>query len=83
MINRNYTDKQKQAFAERLKELRAASGLSQQKVANILNVTRSTYAYYELGKTMPNIFTLQKIAEIFEVALEDFLKDCLHLKIVS
>lgn len=83
MMKSNCTQAQKQALGGRLKQLREDAGLSQQKVANELGITRSTYTYYELGKTLPNIFTLRMLAEIFHISLEDFLGDYRPLRIVS
>lgn len=50
-----------------LKRLRENAGLTQQQVADILNIDRSTYAYYETGKTYPSITSLKKLAKIFNV----------------
>ncbi len=36
-------------FCERLRELRLSRGLSQRDTANLLGVSRSAYANYELG----------------------------------
>lgn len=83
MIKSNCTQEQKLKLGKKLKEMRETAGYSQQRLASLLGVTRSTYTYYELGKTMPNIFTLHMIAEIFEVALEDFLAEYRPLRIVS
>lgn len=40
---------------ERLRELRIKSGYTQSQIAKILNIDRSTYSYYEIGKTTPDI----------------------------
>ena len=57
---------------ERLRGFRLRAGFSQQNVADILNVSRSTYTYYETGKTTPDPTTLNRIAKIFAVPLEEF-----------
>ena len=36
---------------ERLRSLRLSMGLTQMQVAEALNIDRSTYTYYETGKT--------------------------------
>ncbi len=54
-------------FAERLRSLREMHGLSQQQVADALQVHRSTYSYYELGTSQPPFSTLIKLAKIFKV----------------
>ena len=58
----------------KLKYYRENCELSQQQVANVLNVDRSTYTYYETGKTTPSASTLLKLAKIFNVPGSDFLE---------
>lgn len=57
----------------RLKKLRRKLGYTQEQVAKFLPVLRSTYAYYESGKTMPDIPTIVVIAKIFGCSLEYLL----------
>ncbi|MDR0314345.1 MAG: helix-turn-helix transcriptional regulator [Oscillospiraceae bacterium] len=54
-------------FAETLRTLREENGFSQHQVAKILQVHRSTYSYYESGKSQPPFSTLVKLANIFNV----------------
>lgn len=49
-------------FPERLKELRQKKGLTQQEIADLLNVNRVTYTNWEKGKREPNFETLLKLA---------------------
>lgn len=56
-----------------LKALRNIYNLTQEKIAVMLRVDRSTYCYYELGKTLPSIDTLGKLSAIYKVPLEYFL----------
>ena len=51
-------------IAETLRCLRVRA-IFQQNIADILNLNRSTYTYYETGKTTPDVRTLNKIAHIF------------------
>lgn len=57
----------KKEIAEKLKHYRESCALSQQQVADALNIDRSTYTKYETGKSDPNINTLVKIAKIFNI----------------
>lgn len=57
----------------RLRETRISCNLTQQQVADKLKIDRSTYTYYETGKTKPSIFTLMELAKIFEVPIDDIL----------
>lgn len=55
-------------LSETLKELREKCGYTQQDLANALKIDRSTYTYYETGKTSPSINTVVKLAQIFNVS---------------
>ncbi len=57
-----------------LKYYRHECGLTQQQVADRLKIERSTYTYYETGKTKPDINTLIKIAKVFNVSYTSLLK---------
>ena len=52
-------------FAERLKELRLARGLSQMQLANALNISQSAIAKWELNKTEPTASAIILLAEYF------------------
>ncbi len=59
--------KSKEELAKNIKFIRKCRNLSQEKVADILHVDRSTYAYYEIAKTELSFITVIKLAGIFEV----------------
>ena len=54
----------------KLKELRKNKKLSQEQVANMLNVTQRTYGGYELETSEPTINTLCKLADYYDVSLD-------------
>lgn len=58
----------------KLKYYRESCEMSQQQIANALNVDRSTYTYYETGKTTPSASTLLKLSKIFNVPCSIFLE---------
>ena len=60
-------DQMQQDMAETLRSLRARSGLSQRELAERAGFSRSQYAYYEVGKILPDLFSLKKIAEALKV----------------
>lgn len=62
-----------ETFAERLRQIRLAHGLTQQQVADSLGVHRSTYTYYERGHTNPPRETLEKLVKLFHVPYESLL----------
>ena len=57
----------KTAIAANLKEYRTKAGLTQQQVAEALKIERSTYTYYENGKSTPALDNIGKIAKLFGV----------------
>lgn len=56
-----------------LKFYRQNSGFTQQQVADALHIERTTYTYYEIGKTLPNLITLKKLAQIYHVSVDDLM----------
>lgn len=56
-----------------LKKIRLLCGYSQADVANALGISRSTYTYYERGKSLPDIVTLVALTRIFGIPPECFL----------
>lgn len=61
-------------LAQTLKKLRENCGYTQQQVADALNIERSTYTYYETGKTNPDVNTIIKLAKIFNVSYIDIFE---------
>lgn len=66
------TDKK---LADKLRTLRENNGFKQMEIAKILNCSRSTYTYYETGKTTPSISVLKLLAKIYNVSLMELLTD--------
>ncbi len=58
-----------------LKKLRENCGYTQQQIAEALNIDRSTYAYYESGKTTPDINTIIKLSKIFNVPYTEIFEN--------
>lgn len=57
-------------FVQRLKFLREKAGQTQQTLATVLSLERSTYAYYETGKSLPSYQTLIHICDYYGVNIE-------------
>lgn len=55
----------------RLKEIRAIRGISQEELADILGVSRQTISSLENGRYNPSIILAFKIARYFGIAIED------------
>ena len=56
----------------RIKELRAATGMSQEAFANSINMARTYFAEVETGKRNVSILNVQRIAEGLGVSLDQF-----------
>lgn len=50
---------------DRIKKLRINNGYTQQQLANILHVDKSTYAHYEGGRRTPNAEKLKILADFY------------------
>ena len=57
-------------YNERIREIREEHTLTQQKVANLLNVGQRTYADYESGKTRIPVDSLLILAKFYDVSLD-------------
>ena len=58
-------------FAQRLKDLRIARGLSQAKLAEMVFVTPRVYNRWERGTTIPRLDTLVRIGDVLQVTLDE------------
>jgi transcriptional regulator with XRE-family HTH domain len=56
-----------------LKTLRKLNGESQQDIANLLGIPRTTYSDYEQGNSEPNIQKLIRLSEHFKVSIGDIV----------
>ena len=61
-------------FRVKIRQLREKYGYTQKKMSELLGVERSTYTYYETGKTEPSLRVLRKMAVVFHVST-DYLVD--------
>lgn len=57
-------------FAERLKNLRKEKSLSQKQLADGLQMTQRKISYLETGQLEPDLKTLWKISDYFEVSCD-------------
>lgn len=65
--------KNTEIFAQRLIELREQNGISQQQLADSLNITRQSLSLYEKAERTINIDLLVKIANYFNVSADYLL----------
>lgn len=57
-------------FNNRLYQLRKQKGLSQEELANRLNVSRQTVSKWEVGDSTPDMEKLVAISDLFDVSLD-------------
>ena len=60
-------------FNEKLQELRKHKGLTQEKLAELLFVSRTAVSKWESGRGYPNIDSLKAIARFFGVTIDELL----------
>ena len=56
-----------------IKLLRTEKGMNQEQLAEKLQVTRQAVSNWETGKTQPDIETLTRMAEVFDVSVEKLI----------
>ena len=61
------------AFFERLLELRKSRGLKQQEVADGVSISLRAYRYYESGEREPQLSVLIKLADFYDVSLDELV----------
>lgn len=64
----------KTKIAENIKFYRKQLGLTQGQLAEKLNGKKSLVSNYENGYSTPDIFTLCRLAQIFDVSLDDLVE---------
>ena len=62
-------------FSEKLIMLRKNKKWSQEDLGNELGVARQTVSKWELGETTPEMDKLLKMSEIFEITLDELMKE--------
>lgn len=63
-------ENKKDIFGKRVKELRNKKGLSQDRVAQAIGISRSRYSHYENNRVEPDIELIRKIANYYDVKVD-------------
>ncbi|HHX51522.1 MAG TPA: helix-turn-helix transcriptional regulator [Clostridia bacterium] len=61
------------SLGKRLKKLRTEKEISQEKLAEIIGISRSTLSMYELDKREPDVANIVKFADFFGVSTDYLL----------
>ena len=67
-------------FGDNLLRLRKYNKMSQQELAAELAYSDKAISKWELGDNIPDIFTLEKIAKLFNVSVDDLIKPNIALR---
>ena len=65
-------------FSENFRKARLAAGMTQQQLAEKLNLDRSSVAKYEKGSSTPSLKKLPEICETLNISIDDLLKDIMQ-----
>jgi transcriptional regulator with XRE-family HTH domain len=68
-------------FNKKLYELRKQKGLSQDELANKLNVSRQTISKWELGESTPEMEKLIMLSDYFGISLDELILGKVHEKL--
>ncbi len=67
-------NEERKIFARKIKQLRKTYKLTQEKMANLLDVRKTTICNYETGYAQPTLKTLSAIVKFFNVTYSDLLE---------
>ena len=70
-------------FSQKIKEIRKRFGLSQEQLAEIINVSRQAITKWETGGGLPDVSNLQELSKVFGVIVDYLLDDDRNLPALS
>lgn len=62
-------------IGHKLKDLRTAHGYTQEELAAILNVSRSTISSWEINRTYPDLSILVSLSELYEITVDQLINE--------
>lgn len=65
-------------ISDNLQELRKKAGLSQEQLADQLNVTRQAVSKWESGQSVPDLDKASQLAKIFGVTVDELINGIQH-----
>jgi len=63
----------KKSFGKNIKTIRLSLNLTQQQFAEKLNISRSCVKHWENDETLPNLYMLRKMKEVFGISYEEII----------
>ena len=68
-------------IGEKIKAARTESGITQEQAAESLLVSRQTISNWENGKSLPDIVSVIKMSQLYNLSLDELLKgDCVMME---
>ena len=61
-------------IADKIKNARIQKGYTQEQAAENLSVSRQTISNWENGKSLPDIISIIKMSELYELSLDEMMK---------
>ena len=61
-------------IADKIKNARTIKKLTREQVAEDLNVSRQTISNWENGKSLPDIVSIIRMSELYDLSLDELLK---------
>lgn len=65
---------------KKLKEARTNAGLTQEQVAGKIMVSRQTISNWENGKSLPDIISVIRLSDLYQISLDELLKGDTKMK---
>lgn len=62
-------------ISERIKKLRVQNGFTQSQLGDAIGVSKVSVSGYESGKRVPDLSTLIRLADTFEVSVDFYLEE--------
>ena len=67
-------------IGQKLKEKRTQAGLTQEAVAEKIGVSRQTVSNWENNRSYPDIVSILRLSDLYEVSLDEFLKEDANMR---
>ena len=62
-------------ISKKIIDLRKRQNMTQEELANRLNVSRQTISKWENGTVLPDVYNLKELAKVFDISVDELLND--------